>query len=243
MSKNVAVVAFGGNALLGAKDKGTQTEQMLNAERAAKLLVEIVKRGYELVVVHGNGPQVGNILIQIEEAVTKIPPFSLDVCVAMSQGSMGYMIEAALRNQLLKKNIQKPIVTVLTEVVVSKNDPAFKKPSKPIGPFYTGYRADQLMKKKNWKMVEDSGRGYRRVVASPRPVRILSDHIIDSLLAAGNIVVAAGGGGIPVFWKDGDRLEGVAAVIDKDYSAAILAKAVRADLFVILTPVPCVYLN
>jgi carbamate kinase len=243
VSKRTAVIAFGGNALIGEKDKGTQAEQAQNAERAGRLMVEIVRRGYELIIVHGNGPQVGNILIQVEEAVTKIPPFSLDVCVAMSQGSMGYMIELALRNQLAKKNIRKPIVSLLTAVLVNKDDPAFKRPSKPIGPFYTKYRAEELARRKSWRIVEDSGRGYRRVVASPRPIRILADSSIESLVAEGNIVIAAGGGGIPVFWKDGGRLEGIDAVIDKDYTAGILATAVRADLFIILAPVPCVYLN
>jgi carbamate kinase len=236
-------VAFGGNALIGEKDKGTQTEQTQNAERAARLLAEIVKRGYELILLHGNGPQVGNILIQQEEAVTKIPPFSLDVCVAMSQGSMGYMIETAMRNQLMKKGIRKSIVSVLSGVLVSKDDPAFKKPTKPIGPFYTHYRAEELSRRKKWKMVEDSGRGYRRVVSSPKPLRILSAASVEALVQSGNIVIAAGGGGIPVYYRDGGRLEGIEAVIDKDYTAGLLAKTVNADLFILLTPVDSVFLN
>ena len=239
----VAVIAFGGNALLRPQDHGTQEEQFTLAWKATRWLVEIIHRGFELVIVHGNGPQVGNIMIQVEEAITKIPPQSLDVCVAQTMGSMGFMLENQLRNRLNEEQLAKPVVTVLSEVEVARDDPAFDNPSKPVGPYFTAYRANLLMQEQGWQMVEDAGRGWRKVVASPPPKRILDIEAVKQLVAAGAVVVAAGGGGIPVYQDVGGYFRGVEAVIDKDYTASLLAQEVDADLFIILTQVPQVAEN
>jgi carbamate kinase len=241
--KKIALIAFGGNALLKETERGTQGEQLKNAEKACRVLMQIIKRGYRLVIVHGNGPQVGNILIQMEEAVTKIPPFSLDTCVAMSQGSMGYMLERAMRNQLRKEKQGYEVLTVITEVSVDEKDEAFRKPTKPVGPFFTRYRSSILQKEKKWVMVEDSGRGYRRVVPSPRPVEIVNLDAIIKLIEQDFLVIACGGGGVPVFKNAQGLYEGIEAVIDKDYTSALLASAIKSDLFIILTNVERVALN
>lgn len=241
--KPIAVIAFGGNALLRPQDHGTQEEQFTLAWKATRWLAEIIHRGYELVIVHGNGPQVGNIMIQVEEAITKIPPQTLDVCVAQTEGSIGYMLQNQLRNRLLEEQILKPVVTVLTEVEVSRDDPAFENPSKPVGPYFTAYRANQLMQEQGWLMVEDAGRGWRKVVPSPIPKRILDVEVVKHLVASGAVVIACGGGGIPVYQDVGGYFRGVEAVIDKDYSASLLAQELVADLFIILTQVPQVAEN
>ncbi len=245
MSENkppLAVVAFGGNALHPENERGTQREQVRNAHRAARVILRLLTAGYRILLVHGNGPQVGSILIQMEEASTKVPAFSLDVAVAMSQGSMGYMISLALMNELQRLQRHDPVVCLLTSVLVDENDPAFLNPTKPIGPFFTAYRASILMKKKHWMVIEDAGRGYRRVVPSPRPRKILNIDIIRHLVHQGHIVVACGGGGIPVIKTEKERYRGVEAVIDKDYTSSLLASQLKADLFVILTNVPRVAL-
>lgn len=243
MKEKIALIAFGGNAILPNGQRGLQKEQMKNSEKAAKMMIEIVAKGYELIVVHGNGPQVGNILIQMEEASNKIPPFTLEVCDAMTEGSMGYMLEKALINELRKNSIDKEVVTILTQVIVDREDPAFQNPTKPIGPFYTQYRAQQLMKEKKWTMIEDAGRGWRKVVPSPRPIDIVTKRATSDLVRSGRIVIAAGGGGIPVIINSKGLIEGVEAVIDKDYASALLASEVGVDLFIILTGVDRVYLN
>jgi carbamate kinase len=233
----VAVIAFGGNALLRPQDHGTQEEQFTLSWKATRWLVEIIHRGYELAIVHGNGPQVGNIMIQVEEAITKIPPQSLDVCVAQTEGSMGFMLQNQIRNRLNEEQLAKEVVTVLTEVEVGRDDPAFENPSKPVGPYFTAYRANLLMQEQGWQMVEDAGRGWRKVVASPPPKRILDVGMVKRLIDSGAVVVAAGGGGIPVYQDVGGYFRGVEAVIDKDYTAALLAKELDADLFIVLTQV------
>ena len=233
----VAVIAFGGNALLRPQDHGTQEEQFTLAWKATRWLVEIVHRGYELVIVHGNGPQVGNIMIQVEEAVTKIPPQRLEVCVAQTEGSMGFMLQNQLRNRLNEEQISKAVVTVLTEVEVARDDPAFENPTKPVGPYFTSYRANLLMQEQGWQMVEDAGRGWRKVVPSPQPRRILDVEVIRRLVEAGAVVIAAGGGGIPVYQDVGGYFRGVEAVIDKDYTTSLLAQELDADLVIILTQV------
>ncbi|MCP2604657.1 carbamate kinase [Candidatus Aminicenantes bacterium AH-873-B07] len=243
MNQKIALIAFGGNALLPENERGLQWEQMRNAQKAAKLMVHVVKKGYELIVVHGNGPQVGNLLIQMEEAVTKVPPFTLEICDAMTEGSMGYMLEKAIINELRKNSIDKEVATILTQVVVDRNDPAFENPTKPVGPFYSKYRAQILMREKKWKMIEDAGRGYRKVVPSPRPIDIVPKRIINDLVRAGRIVIAVGGGGIPVIINGRGFFQGVEAVIDKDFASSLLAKEVKVDLFIILTTVEKVYLN
>jgi len=241
--QRVAVIAFGGNALLRPQDHGTQEEQFTLSWKATRWLVEIIHRGYELAIVHGNGPQVGNIMIQVEEAITKIPPQSLDVAVAQTQGSMGYMLANQLRNRFNEEQLDKEIAAVLTEVVVDRDDPAFENPSKPVGPYFTAYRANLLMQEHGWQMVEDAGRGWRKVVASPMPQTILGCQLLKRLVGNGVVLVAGGGGGIPVYRDVGGYYRGVEAVIDKDYVASILACELEADLFIMLTQVPMVAEN
>ena len=243
MKRKIALIAFGGNAILPKTQRGLQSEQIKNAQKAAQLMIYIVKRGYDLIVVHGNGPQVGNLLIQMEEAITKVPPFSLEVCDAMTEGSMGFMLEKALVNELRKNSVDKDVATLITQVVVDREDPAFKNPTKPVGPFYTKYRAQMLRREKKWAMIEDSGRGYRKVVPSPKPIDVIPKRIIQDLVHSGKIVIALGGGGIPVIINGRGLFEGVEAVIDKDYAASLVAREVKADLFIILTDVDRVCLN
>ena len=208
-SAPLAVVAFGGNALIRGGEEGTQTEQIENSDRLARRLVAFVEKGFGLLVVHGNGPQVGNILIQVEEAVTKVPPVSLDVCVAQSEGGIGYLLARSLENRLRRRKIHREVVCLVTPVLVDRRDPGFRKPTKPIGPFYTRYRADYLAKRLGWMMVEDSGRGYRKVVASPRPKKVLGLAAIRECLRKGWVVIAGGGGGIPVALDDEGMIKGV----------------------------------
>ncbi len=241
--KPVAVIAFGGNSLLRPQDHGTQEEQFTLTWKASRWLVEIIHRGYELAIVHGNGPQVGNIMIQVEEAITKIPPQSLDVAVAQTQGSMGFMLANQLRNRFNEEQLEKPIACLVTEVVVDRDDPAFDNPTKPVGPFFTAYRANVLMQEQGWEMVEDAGRGWRKVVPSPRPQRILDSEMLRSLISSGAVLIAGGGGGIPVYKDVGGYFRGVEAVIDKDYVASILAQDLEADLYIVLTQVPMVAEN
>jgi carbamate kinase len=241
--QRIAVIAFGGNALLRPQDHGTQEEQFTLSWKATRWLVEVIHRGYELAIVHGNGPQVGNIMIQVEEAITKIPPQSLDVAVAQTQGSMGYMLANQLRNRFNEEQLEKDIAAVLTEVEVDRDDPAFENPTKPVGPYFTAYRANLLMQEHGWQMVEDAGRGWRKVVASPMPQRIVGCHLLKRLIESGAVLVAGGGGGVPVYKDVGGYYRGVEAVIDKDYVASMLARELEADLFIILTQVPMVAEN
>ncbi|MCD4749861.1 MAG: carbamate kinase [Thermoanaerobaculales bacterium] len=241
--KPVAVIAFGGNSLLRPQDHGTQEEQFTLTWKASRWLVEIVHRGYELAIVHGNGPQVGNIMIQVEEAITKIPPQSLDVAVAQTQGSMGFMLANQLRNRFNEEQLDKPIACLVTEVMVDREDPAFESPTKPVGPFFTAYRANVLMQEQGWEMVEDAGRGWRKVVPSPRPMKILGAEMLKRLITDGAVLIAGGGGGIPVYKDVGGYYRGVEAVIDKDYVASILARDLEADLYIVLTQVPMVAEN
>jgi carbamate kinase len=243
LARKLAVVAFGGNALLRPEDRGTQEEQIARAKQAARWLAEIVRHDYNLIVVHGNGPQVGNILVQAEEASTKIPPQSLDVCVAQTEGSIGFMLQQAMRNRLESIGVGGEVATVLTEVEVDVNDPAFKRPTKPIGPFFTRYRAEALERDLGWTMREDAGRGWRHVVPSPKPLRILNLKTIAHMLDTAACVIAAGGGGIPVVKGRDGQWRGIEAVIDKDYASALLAGNLKADLFIILTGVPKVALD
>lgn len=235
--RRIAVVAFGGNALIRSQEKGTLDEQLRNASKAASVLMKIVRSGYELMLVHGNGPQVGISLIRVHSAAEKVPVVPLDVCVSETQGSMGYLLETALSNRMQKEGLVKPVVTVLTRVVVDADDPAFNEPTKPIGPFFKEDKAKAMMAAEDVRMVEDSGRGWRRVVPSPKPLRIVEIDTLRRLAADGHVVIAGGGGGIPVREDEDGILAGVEAVIDKDYVAALIAKSVGAQLFVILTEV------
>ena len=236
-TRKLAVVAFGGNALLRPEDRGTQEEQIARAKQAARWLAEIVRHDYKLIVVHGNGPQVGNILVQAEEASTKIPPQSLDVCVAQTEGSMGFLLQQAIRNRLDSIGLGGDVATILTEVEVDPADPAFKRPTKPIGPFFTRYRAEALERDLGWTMREDAGRGWRHVVPSPRPLRILNIETIVHMLESAAVVIAAGGGGIPVVRGRDGQWRGVEAVIDKDFSSSLLAAELKAEMYVVLTGV------
>jgi carbamate kinase len=243
MKRKIALIAFGGNAILPENQRGLQSEQMKNAQKAAQLMVHVARKGYELILVHGNGPQVGNLLIQMEESVTKVPPFSLEVCDAMTEGSMGYMLEKAIINELRKNSVDKEVATLVTQVVVDRDDPAFENPTKPVGPFYSRYRAQIIIREKKCKIIEDAGRGYRRVVPSPRPIDVVSKYVIRDLVQSGKIVITAGGGGIPVIINGNGLFQGVEAVIDKDYAASLIAQEAKVDLFIILTNIDRVYLN
>jgi carbamate kinase len=237
MGKRV-VVALGGNALTPIKGKGTYEELTHNISIVSKNLVPLIKH-HQIIVVSGSGPQIGHLLLQNELAKNRVPPLPLDVLDAELEGELGYLLEQSLHNVLMKHHIRKPVVSLLTQVVVDKNDPAFKKPSKPIGPFYSNKEARKL--KKKFPMVYQVKRGWRRVVASPKPKKIDDVGVIKKLVKD-TVVIAAGGGGIPVIKKKGKYL-GVPAVIDKDYASARLALDVQADLLLILTGVKKVVLN
>ncbi len=243
MKPKVALIAFGGNALLPDNKHGQQDDQMRNAKKAAELMVHIVSKGYELIIVHGNGPQVGNLLLQMEAAAERIPPYTLDVGDAMTEGSMGFMLERAIVNELRRRSLDKEVASLISQVVVDREDAAFQKPTKPVGPFYTKERADSLAHEKRWTMVEDSGRGWRKVVPSPKPIDVVPKWVIRDLVHAGRIVIAAGGGGIPVIINGNGLYEGVEAVIDKDYAASLLAREVKVDLFIILTAIERVFID
>jgi carbamate kinase len=246
MSK-LAVVALGGNALLRDHQQGTIDEQEQNTTDTLDNLVFLIKEGYDLVITHGNGPQVGNILMRNDagEGVYKIPQMPLDICVADSQGGIGYMIERMLRNILHHHGIDKEVVTLVTMSLVNEEDPAFDHPSKRIGKIYEKSEADQLSSEKNWIFKESKKRegGYRRVVPSPVPIEIINERVVESLARQGNIVIASGGGGIPVYRDQKGRLRPSESVIDKDLASALLGARIKADEFYILTDVPYVFIN
>jgi carbamate kinase len=235
------VVALGGNSILRAGQKGTVEEQYENLRRTADQLLGLLSGGNRIVVSHGNGPQVGNLLLASTISQAEVPLMPLDICGAATEGFMGYMIQNTLANALRQAGRRHNITTVVSQVVVDKGDPAFRSPSKPIGPFYTEAEAEQLRREKGWHIVQDAGRGYRRVVASPMPVSLQQARIIKSMLDAGEIVVAVGGGGIPCVREENRNLRGVEAVVDKDYASARLAIEVDADILFCLTAVECVY--
>ncbi len=237
------VIALGGNALQEAGKPATAQAQLEVVEKTSEYIADIVERGYEVIVAHGNGPQVGRIVIQNEVASASTPAMPFDVCGAMSQGMIGYHIQQGLSKVLRHRGINKNVVTVVTQVVVDKDDPKFKAPSKPIGPFYTEEEAKAIAEEKGYTMKEDAGRGWRRVVASPLPVEIVELDAVKTLNDAGFVVVTVGGGGIPVIRNDAGDLEGVAAVIDKDLASEKLARDMDADALVILTAVEKVSIN
>jgi carbamate kinase len=241
----LAVVALGGNALLRGNEDGTIEQQEQNATDTLENLVYLIKDGYELVITHGNGPQVGNILMRNDagEQLYNIAPMPLDICVADSQGGIGYMIERIMRNVLNKHGIKKNIITMVTLVEVFEKDPAFKNPSKRIGKVYSKKEADKLTSEKGWifKPSSKSDDGFRRVVPSPHPLEIINKDTIELLMRSGNIVIAAGGGGIPVFYDEDNNIRTVDAVIDKDKASSLLAININADELYILTDVPFIY--
>ena len=243
MNKTI-VIALGGNAIKKADEKGTAEQQFRNVETTCKHILEIIKKGYRVVITHGNGPQVGNLLIQQEEAKKIVPPQPLDVLGAMTQGQIGYMLQQTLTNYLRKAGLNVPVVTVITQVLVNKDDPNFKDPSKPVGPFYTRRDAEKLVEEKGYiiKRVKPGRKAYRRVVPSPNPIEIIEKDVIEMLVETGAIVIASGGGGIPVIEENG-RLRGIEAVIDKDLAGEKLAEIVNADIFLILTDIEKVKLN
>ena len=235
MGKRI-VIALGGNAL-----GNNLPEQMQAVKNTAKAIVDLIEEGHEVVVAHGNGPQVGMIQNAMTELTRSDPakyiPCPLSVCVAMSQGYIGYDLQNALREEMLDRGMTKGVTTVLTQVEVDPADPAFEKPTKPIGAFMTKAEADALVAERGYTVVEDAGRGYRRVVASPRPQNIVELDTIRSLVEADHVVIACGGGGIPVFKTEGHHLKGAAAVIDKDFASCVLAQQLNADTLIILTAV------
>jgi carbamate kinase len=238
-----AVVAIGGNAIIKEGQYGNVEEQFANFDMVCEQIVKMVKLNYNIVLTHGNGPQVGHSLIRMEEASTKAPPMPLDVCDSETQGSMGYMLQQTLLNKLKKTEIKKNVVSVITQVLVSEKDAAFRNPTKPIGPFYTKEKAEKYVREKGWNVIEDSGRGYRRVVPSPKPVEIIEKEIIKKIIASRGVVIACGGGGIPVIKKKDGSIIGVEAVIDKDMASSELASEIGAEILVILTEVDKVAIN
>ena len=236
------VVALGGNALQDVDSKPTAEAQLNIIKKNTEYLVDIIEEGHNLVVTHGNGPQVGRILIQNEIASEVTPAMPFDICGAMSQGMIGYHIQQAMGDELRKRSIKSTVATIITQVVVDKNDQAFQNPTKPIGPFYSEEDSKTIIADKGYDMIEDSGRGYRRVVASPMPKRIVEIETIRTLIDSDVIVVTVGGGGIPVV-EEGIELKGVAAVIDKDLASEKLAEDINADILIMLTAVERVAIN
>jgi carbamate kinase len=241
MAKRV-VIALGGTAILKPNQPATVETQLANIQLSAEQIAKIEKLDHQIVVTHGNGPQVGNILRQNEEAKEVVPPFPLDVCNAESQGFIGYLMEQSIKNKIEQEELTSNVVTLLTQVEVAADDPAFEKPTKPIGLFYSEEEAKTMAEEKHWVMEEDAGRGYRRVVPSPQPVTIHGVESMVHLLNQNTIVIAGGGGGIPVV-KQAEGLKGIEAVIDKDRTGKKLAEQVDADVFMMLTDVSNVYIN
>ncbi len=239
----VVVIALGGNALIMEGQRGTIAEQFENTRKSLDGIVYCLKQGYGVVITHGNGPQVGNLLLMVEASRNQVPELPLGVCVADTEGAIGYMIQQSLTNRLRKEGLDRCVVTVLTQVIVDKHDTAFSNPTKPIGPFFTREDAERFRKEKGWHIVEDSHRGYRRVVASPDPLKVVEDRAVRGLLEAGDIVIAAGGGGIPVIMKEDGDLEGVDVVVDKDLASSVLARDIKADCLMMITGVEHVFLN
>jgi len=242
-----AIIALGGNALLRGDQVGTIEEQELNSKNTLESVINLTKKGYDIVITHGNGPQVGNILMRNDagEELYNIAQMPLDICVADSQGGIGYMLERMLRNVLKEHNIDKEVVTLVTPVEVDINDEAFKNPTKRVGKIYNKEQADKLTKDKGWEFKSDPKLpdGWRRVVPSPQPKKIMNSPVIDQLLKGGNIVIAVGGGGVPVYIDEKNDVRPAEAVIDKDRASAVLAAEINADELYILTDVSNVYIN
>ncbi len=239
----LAVIALGGNAIIQKGEKGEFSEQFLNTERSMGPVVDLMERGYKLILTHGNGPQVGAIMLQNEAAGGKVPMAPLHVADAMTCGSMGYMIEQCFRNEMRRRGIDRETATIPAQIVVDREDPAMKNPTKPIGPFYSKQEADALVAEKGWVVKEDAGRGHRRIVPSPYPVHVVQKEVIKHMLDLGYILITGGGGGIPVYQEGDGTLHGVDAVIDKDLASMKIAREVGANLLIIITGVPKVTIN
>ncbi|MBU1694654.1 MAG: carbamate kinase [Verrucomicrobia bacterium] len=243
MSKKVAVVAVGGNSLILDNKHQAVSDQYKAAYETMKHIVEMIIKGWDVVITHGNGPQVGYILARSEYSRGILHEVPLDSCGADTQGAIGYNFQMALGNEFRRRGINKSVATVVTQVLVDKDDPSFKKPSKPIGQFYSEEEAQKRKVKDGWDIIEDAGRGWRRVVASPDPKEIIELPAIKTLISAGVVTIAVGGGGIPVIRGEDGNLKGVSAVIDKDLASSLLATLLKADLLLISTAVEKVYLN
>ncbi len=239
----IALVAMGGHAFMQQGEAGNICEHERNAAAICGSLMTLVERDYNLVITHGNGPQVGNLLLQSELTRHDVPFMPLDVLVANTEGFLGYVLQQALLNHLRRREIKRYVVTMITQVLVDENDVAFQQPSKPIGPFLTREQAEDRRDRLGWKILDDAGRGWRRLVPSPRPVRVVQRLMIRDSARAGHIVVACGGGGIPIIRDENGDYKGIEAVIDKDLTSSILATEIGADLLIILTDVPQVYVH
>jgi carbamate kinase len=239
-TKKTAVIALGGNAITRPGIEDTIASQFIHTRDSLDGVVELIRDGYNLVVSHGNGPQVGNALLRIELARGKAPILPLGVCVADTEGGMGYMIQQSLQNRMHAEGLERPVVTIITQVLVDPNDPDIADPSKYIGQFYTEEEAKVFSKTRGWKMKKDADRGFRRVVPSPMPMRTIEAETIKKLVDSGTIVIAAGGGGIPVYIDENGGYEGIDAVVDKDLASAVLAREIGATVLSILTSVDAV---
>lgn len=243
MKKKPVVIAIGGNALIRRGERGTVEEQFAHTDSCMAHVAELIREGLPVIITHGNGPIVGNIVIQMECARNTVPPMPLYIADADSEGGIGFILQQSLYNHLQKHLKGVCVVAVVTQVVVDKADPAFMNPTKPIGPFYDEEDAKTLERERGWRMMEDAGRGWRRAVPSPRPVRIVEAEAIGRIASCGDVVIAAGGGGVPVIETADGTLKGVDAVIDKDLATGLLARQVGAERLIILTSVDCVYLD
>ncbi len=237
------MVALGGNAITKKGEEDTIARQFTNTRESLRGIVELIRDGYNIAITHGNGPQVGNAILRVQLARGKAPILPLGICVADTEGGMGYMIEQSLQNRLKKERIKRDVVTIVTQVIVDKDDPSIKEPTKFIGQFYTRQEAKKLAKQRNWMMKADRAKMWRRVVPSPIPLEIVEKKTVKNLVEKGVVVIAAGGGGIPVYVEKNGTLEGMDAVIDKDRASAILARDIGAELLLILTEVEKVALH
>lgn len=242
MKKDRVVIALGGNALQADPKDTTAEAQLITAKETAKPLVDLIEDGHELIIAHGNGPQVGQI-VATYEAAAGVPTMPFPECGAMSQGYIGYHLQQAIREEMQQRGVQKNVAAIVTQVVVDKEDPGFKNPTKPVGSFFSAEEAEVLQKEKGYVMKEDAGRGWRRVVASPEPVDVVEAPIVKTLVDAGHVVITVGGGGVPVIDKGNGVLEGVPAVIDKDFASEKIAEILDADYLIILTAVEKVSIN
>lgn len=239
----LAVIALGGNSIIAKGQRGTVAEQFENVRRTVRPVVELMKRNYNFIVTHGNGPQVGNLLLQNEIAKDEVPEVPLGVLDSMTCGSMGYMIEQCLQNEMIAQGMWRNVVTIPAQIIVDRNDPAMENPTKPIGPFYTAEQAQQLISDRGWLVKEDAGRGWRRFVASPYPIDIVEKEAIRKLLTEQYMLITGGGGGIPVAYDEDGTIQGVDCVIDKDLASMKLAIAVHARTLIVITGVPKVTVN